>query len=147
MIRRLQKALCEDGGLFYGYQSNIAMAFVDQYHAFKKANSSKGYVTNAEIHQIANRAAINFLEMFIKDYSEENNSILANKDGWIEDLMPLILHKRIGAEDEPLDGDEACELSYLIRDLINLNEGNMTEEEFRERYDAEEEVNRGYEID
>ena len=52
-MKVLVKALEEDEGYRYGWQANIAMAFKDEY-----ARSISG---NDTIHDISNKAAINFL--------------------------------------------------------------------------------------
>ena len=62
---KLFKALREDEELYYAYQANIAMAFYDEYYRAKK---TKPYYLNREdIHEIANNAAKNFLNLLIKE--------------------------------------------------------------------------------
>jgi len=61
MIEKLKKALREDKELYYGYQSNIAMAFYDEYR-----RNDKKYKNLQDIHLIANNAAKNFLDLLIK---------------------------------------------------------------------------------
>lgn len=58
----ITKAIREDAEMFYGYQSNIAMAFVDEYR-----RRSKKYKNRQDIHKIANTAAKDFLNMWIKE--------------------------------------------------------------------------------
>jgi len=41
MITKLIKNLKKDKGLYYSYQANIAMAFVDACHHYKKKNNKK----------------------------------------------------------------------------------------------------------
>ena len=56
-VDRLCKALEEDMDYFRTWQANIAMAFKDEYQS---AFMSDG------VHDIANRAAVNFLRLLIK---------------------------------------------------------------------------------
>lgn len=60
MIEELVKALRSDVELRYGWQSNIAMAFVDEVARHKKATNSS-IVSEADLPAIANAAANNFL--------------------------------------------------------------------------------------
>ena len=39
----------------------------------------------------------------------------------------------LGIDDEPLDGDAAEDLAIYLKAVINRNEGNITEEEFRDK--------------
>ena len=64
-VKILTEAINSDRELFYSYQANIAMAFVDSCH-WKKKNSQKKYLSSKEIHEAANEAAINFLNLWIK---------------------------------------------------------------------------------
>jgi len=61
-VRTLGKHLKKDEELFYGYQSNIAMAFYDEYSRIAK---EKNYLNKNDIYKISNAAAINFLNLFI----------------------------------------------------------------------------------
>jgi purine nucleoside phosphorylase len=61
----LFKALREDPELYYAYQANIAMAFVDTYHNYKK-KMDKASLNYEDIHTIANEAAQYFLNLLIK---------------------------------------------------------------------------------
>ena len=61
-IKILTKKLVKDQDYFYGFQSNIAMAFVDEFN-----RSNKKYKSKDDIHQIANQAAINFLNQLCYD--------------------------------------------------------------------------------
>jgi len=54
----IAKGLREDRGLYYSYQANLAMAFKDEC-------SRMGYKF-PDLHIIANEAAKNFLDMWIK---------------------------------------------------------------------------------
>jgi hypothetical protein len=52
-------------------------------------------------------------------------------ENWIEQLQPIIDEFKDGS-DEPLDGDEVDSLVKILKAKINLNEGNITEEEYNE---------------
>ena len=65
IISRLQKALKEDPELYFAYQSNIAMPFVDHCYWYKKKNNKKS-LSQKDIHIIANEAAKQFLDLLIK---------------------------------------------------------------------------------
>ena len=54
-------------------------------------------------------------------------------ESWIKQLLPIIEEFRDG--DEPLDGDEVDKLVDIIRAKINLNEGNITQEEYEQELD------------
>jgi len=60
------KELKEDKELYYGYQANIAMAFMDTYRYYKK-NNNKKYINNNDLHIISNDAAKKFLNLLIKE--------------------------------------------------------------------------------
>lgn len=65
MIKKLQKALRENQGddsIYYAWQSNIAMAFKDEYW---RARQKKKYINRDDLHLIANNAAKNFLDILI----------------------------------------------------------------------------------
>jgi hypothetical protein len=62
----LAKELLVSEDLYFAYQSNIAMPFVDAAHAFKR-QYKKQYLSYPELHKIANSAAISFLNLFIKE--------------------------------------------------------------------------------
>ena len=62
-VDTLCKALRKDKELYYAYQSNIAMAFVDEFARYAKI---RDYVDNNAVHLIANEAAKNFLNLFIE---------------------------------------------------------------------------------
>lgn len=51
-------------------------------------------------------------------------------DSWIKQLQPIIDEFKEGNIGEPLDGDDVDRLVNIIRDKINLHEGNMTQEEY-----------------
>ena len=50
---------------------------------------------------------------------------------WIEQLLPIIEEYKSGS-DEPLDGDDVDDLLKIIKAKINLQEGNITEQEYNE---------------
>ena len=54
---------------------------------------------------------------------EEKNLIQAK-------LIDLVMEKRGGENNEPLDGDEVDALCKKIKLVINFHEGNITEKEF-----------------
>jgi hypothetical protein len=60
-IKKIQRELRNDEELYYGYQSNIAMAFKDEYD-----RNPKKYKNRKDIHEIANNAAKNFLNLWIR---------------------------------------------------------------------------------
>jgi len=60
-VEILTKALKDDEGLYYSYQSNIAMAFKDEY-----ARNKIKYMNKDIIHKVSNQAAKNFLDLWIK---------------------------------------------------------------------------------
>jgi hypothetical protein len=50
-------------------------------------------------------------------------------ESWIQQLLPIIVEFKDGNED-PLNSNEVEQLCYIIKAKINLNEGNITEEEY-----------------
>ena len=60
-VKTLTKALKKDESFYYAYQANIAMAFKDEY-----ARNRKKYMNKVDIHKVANQAARNFLNLWIK---------------------------------------------------------------------------------
>jgi len=62
-VKILTTALKEDEGFRESYKANIAMAFKDEY-ARKKID--KNYVNSNDLHEIANKAADNFLNLWCK---------------------------------------------------------------------------------
>lgn len=59
-VKVLTTALKKDKGFLLGYQANIAMAFVDECQR-------EGYpIAEEDVHAIANRAAHNFIQNWIK---------------------------------------------------------------------------------
>jgi len=66
-LKIVTDAIQNDRELFYGYQSNIAMAFYDAAIKYRKnRHLGNKYLTNVDIHAIANEGAINFLNLWIK---------------------------------------------------------------------------------
>lgn len=65
-LKQVTEQLNSDRALFYSWQSNIAMAFVDECGRHKKKSKLK-YLSNSDIHLCANNAAINFLNQLIKE--------------------------------------------------------------------------------
>ena len=53
------------------------------------------------------------------------------KNTWIEQLLPIIEEYKDG-DNETLDGDDVDRLVDILRVIINLHEGNITEEEYNE---------------
>lgn len=67
MIEELTRALKSDPDYYYGWQSNIAMAFYDEY---RKARKEKRY----NMHEIANKSAQNFLNKLISQSEKDEDS-------------------------------------------------------------------------
>jgi hypothetical protein len=59
LVTELQKDKSE-GSYYYAWQSNIAMAFFDQF-----LNDHEGLLTTRQLHEVSNKAAKRFLEAFI----------------------------------------------------------------------------------
>jgi len=66
-IKIVQNALRTDEGYRIGWQANIAMAFKDEY-----SRNRLKYKTKQDIHNIANTAADDFLNILCSDGSKEN---------------------------------------------------------------------------
>jgi len=66
-VEILVKSLQLDPGYRYGWQANIAMAFVDEFQRSKFLDQ----VPYCEIHKIANKAADNFLDLLCMDHSND----------------------------------------------------------------------------
>ena len=62
LIKKFRKVLKEDEDLYFTWRSNIAMAFYDECRRNKKKHKNR-----EDIHEIANNAAINFLNSLIND--------------------------------------------------------------------------------
>lgn len=62
-VQRLVKELKEDKGYFYGWQSNIAMAFVDELNGHG--------ISFPTLHKLSNQAAINFLNLLCRPVKPE----------------------------------------------------------------------------
>jgi len=65
-VKRLIKELRRDKGFYYTWQSNIAMAFKDEYYNYKK-KKKKRWLNQNDIHKIANESTKNFLNLLIKE--------------------------------------------------------------------------------
>lgn len=52
-------------------------------------------------------------------------------ESWIKQLEPIIKEWK-GVDEESLDGDSVERLTEIIEAMINLSEGNITEEEYNE---------------
>lgn len=63
-VTKLATALKDDEGFYIAWQSNIAMAFVDEYRRTKE-ELAISYITHDELNRVANRAAHNFLANLI----------------------------------------------------------------------------------
>ena len=63
-VKTLTERLQADEGLRLGYQANIAMAFKDEY---KRKRVEKSDINDSDIHEIANKAADNFLKVWCKN--------------------------------------------------------------------------------
>ena len=62
-------ALKEDkseGSYYYSWQANIAMAFKDEFSRYAEDHEIEGSAKNFNVHEIANNAAKNFLEILCK---------------------------------------------------------------------------------
>lgn len=62
-ILNIDERIKDDPELWYGFKSNIAMAFVDGAYWYKKKNNIK-YLNQRDIHKIANDAAEQFLKLW-----------------------------------------------------------------------------------
>lgn len=60
-IKNLIEKLKNEPDYYYGWQSNIAMAFKDEF-----SRNKKKYKNSQDVHEIANQAAINFLNLLMK---------------------------------------------------------------------------------
>jgi len=68
MITKLKKTLKKDKGFYFSWQSNIAMAFYDEYR--RTGNN----LPHKKVIQVANKAAKNFLNLLIKENDERSES-------------------------------------------------------------------------
>ena len=64
-IKILIEELRKDKDFYYGWQSNIAMAFKDKYYNYKK-KKKKRWLNQEDLHKIANEAAKDFLNLLIR---------------------------------------------------------------------------------
>ncbi len=82
-------------------------------------------------------SVVNFVEFFNKDYEtqieeaeiEKFKPVNNKMESWGEQLFPIIEEYKDGDEDA-LDGDAVDDIVEIIRAIINLQEGNITEEEY-----------------
>jgi hypothetical protein len=77
-------------------------------------------------------------EQEAKDFALNQYGVLASfirtstpMENWTEQLIPIIDEFKDGS-DEPLDGDEVDGLVKIIQAKINLQEGNITPDEYEE---------------
>lgn len=63
-VKVFQEELEKDEELYYGWQSNIAMAFYDEFKRFSQTYGRNEAVQM--IHEVANNSAKNFLDQLIK---------------------------------------------------------------------------------
>jgi hypothetical protein len=68
-ITKIQKALIKDEDYRRGWEANIAMAFKD---AHSIASINKKYLNKKDIHNIANTAARNFINLLIQNPSKDH---------------------------------------------------------------------------
>lgn len=61
--KTLTDAIKQDAALYIAYQANIAMAFVDAVARFR-SQTNKRFLNRRELHQVANEAADNFLQLW-----------------------------------------------------------------------------------
>lgn len=59
-VKKVMSEIRKDKELYYAFQANIAMSFVDENRRLGSRDSYK------KVHLMANQAAKNFLDMFIK---------------------------------------------------------------------------------
>ena len=62
-VKAVTNGISKDEELKYAYQSNIAMCFLDEEHYYKK-ETGKRYLNKKDRHEIANRAALSFLDFW-----------------------------------------------------------------------------------
>lgn len=82
-VKTLTKALREDEELYFAYQSNIAMSFFDA----MKPRLSKSELTNNELGEAANKAAVNFMNLWIREQenpAEIDENIRENVDAPVQ---------------------------------------------------------------
>jgi|AntAceMinimDraft_18_1070375.scaffolds.fasta_scaffold10933_2 hypothetical protein len=65
-ILNIDERIKDDPELWYGFKSNIAMAFVDCAYWYRRKNKKK-YLSAWDLHQISNEAAENFLKLWTRD--------------------------------------------------------------------------------
>ena len=70
-VAHLAAELKRDPDLYYSYQANIAMAFKDEFHRQAGQPGEVKHVNSDDIHEIANQAAKNFLNLLISDCDKQ----------------------------------------------------------------------------
>ena len=80
-VKWLTRQLRKDEGFYNAYKSNIAMAFYDECRWAGLVNTKRDGDEKKSIHEIANRAATRFMDMWIEKnkYKEEQKEDL-NKE-------------------------------------------------------------------
>jgi len=63
-VKIVRETIKNDSELYYAYQANIAMAFKDEHYWVKK-KMKKSALSNGDIHEVANQAAKNFLNLWL----------------------------------------------------------------------------------
>lgn len=58
-----------EGSYYYSWQANIAMALQDEFNKYAAEKGIEGTARNFNIHEIANNAAKNFLDMLTHTYT------------------------------------------------------------------------------
>jgi hypothetical protein len=61
---KVVKAIANDYELYHSYRANIAVAFMDECHRYKKSVGKK-YLTNMDLYIISNNSAHEFLQLLI----------------------------------------------------------------------------------
>lgn len=68
-VKVVQDGIRNDPELYYGYQANIAMAFVDAIANWRrKSKLNAGYINKTVIYETANEAAKNFLNLWMRRF-------------------------------------------------------------------------------
>jgi len=70
-VSHLISELKKDEGYYYSWQANIAMAFKDEFHRQAGQPGEVKHVNSDDIHEIANQAAKNFLNLLISDCDKQ----------------------------------------------------------------------------
>lgn len=95
-VQQVTTQIKADPELYYAYQANIAMAFVDE----MGRESEKGMTHNRErTHKIANQAAKNFLDLWCKDSKLERKKNIWGADIEDADAFCKSITKNAGPRD------------------------------------------------